>query len=84
MRATQAVSRDSFWRGQLVLTKRMECTINRIFLISVLKDSFSATKAVLVTLLKEICKIITLVQQRGQVTNIYLLPEKILVTAHWL
>lgn len=84
MRATQAVSRNSFWRGQLVLTKRMECTINRTFLILVLKDPIRATKAVPVTLLKEICKIITLVQQRGQVTNIYLLPEKILVTAHWL
>lgn len=82
MRATQAVSRDSFWRGQLVLTKRMECTINRIFLIPVLKDPISATKAVLATLLKEICKIITVVQQRRQVTYNYLLPEKNLATAH--
>lgn len=82
MRANQAVSRDSFWRGQLVLTKRMECTINRIFLISVLKDPISATKAVLVTLFKGISKIITLVQQRGQVTNNYLLPGKNPVTAH--
>lgn len=70
------------WRAQLVLTKRKECTTNRIFLISVLKDPISATKAVLVTLLKGICRIITLVQQRGQVTNNYLLPEKNPGTGH--
>lgn len=40
-----------------MLTKRKECITNRIFLISVLKDPISATKAVLVTLLKGIFKI---------------------------
>lgn len=47
----------AFGRGQPVLTKRTECTINRIFLISVLKDRISATKAMLVILLTEIWKI---------------------------